>query len=103
MMSDQIRNALQSANDRKARRYEIRQAVAGGRQTVAAALADPACATARVVEVLAWQRYWAEFKAERFLLVHHICSPFAVAGQLTDRQRALVAKALRTDDRQEAA
>jgi hypothetical protein len=70
--------------------------------TVAAALADPACVNARVAEVLSWQRWWAEFRAERFLRVNRVCSPYATCSQLTDRQRMLIAKALREYERQAA-
>lgn len=98
VQSEQALQALQLANVARLARAQVRQGVAAGRMTVTAALADPACAAVRAAEVLAWQRRWSECRAERFLLNHDICSPFAEARSLTDRQRALVARALRTGE-----
>lgn len=83
-------------------RARVRRDVHAQRITVAAALANPVCATAPVVDILAWQRLWGEYRAERFLRENQICTPFAVAGQLTDRQRMLVSRALRLNERQAA-
>lgn len=78
-------------------RARIRRDVGAGRMTVAAALAHPACHKARVVDVLSWQRRWALITAERFLAQgEFFCTPFQTAGNLSERQRALIAKALRT-------
>lgn len=95
--------ALQDADNTRRERYRCRQDVGAGRMTVAAALNHPSCQTARVIDVLAWQRYWAGYRSERFLLENRICSPFMVAKNLTERQRVLIAKALRLSERQAAA
>lgn len=88
--------ALKLANTLRLGRGQARKDVAASRRTVADVLADPCCANARVAEVLAWQPRWGEAKAGRFLMEHDVCTPFQTAGHLTDRQRALIARALRT-------
>lgn len=95
-MKDQVASALHSANENRLRRYAIRRDVMADRMTVAAALADPACATAFVVDVLSWQHRWGEHRAELFLRRTQVCTPFCRAGQLTERQRVVIARELRT-------
>lgn len=92
--------ALERANLVRIRQAQLRRDVGAGRTTVSHALADPAVAKLLLVDVLAWQHRWRVGTAERFLRAHVddlFCSPWCKAGQLTDRQRALLARALRTD------
>jgi hypothetical protein len=92
-------DALHLANQLRLARAQARKDVGAGRRTVADVLADPCCATARVHEVLMWQARWGVQSANRFLRVHEICTPFQTAGNLTERQRVLIAKALRVSGR----
>lgn len=88
--------ALKVALAHKQRQTQIRKDLAAGRITAAAALADPAVANKLVIDVLSWQRYWALGRAEAFLRAKKVCTPYAKAGGLTARQRALIARELRT-------
>lgn len=94
MSHEQTMTALAKANHHRLARADVVAEIAAGRRTVADALADPCCATARVLDMLTWQHHWGVLKAERFLEETKICSPFQVAGALTDRQRALIAREL---------
>lgn len=87
--------ALQIAMAHKARQTQLRKDLAAGRVTVAAALGDPSMANKLVIDVLANQRNWGLSRAEAFLRVTKVCSPWAKAGGLTVRQRAVIARELR--------
>jgi hypothetical protein len=96
MTTDEQRAAaLKLANANKRRQGELRKDVGAGRVTVAHAIGDPALANKLVIDVLSWQSYWGLGRAEAFLRVTKVCTPYAKAGQLTVRQRALIARQLR--------
>lgn len=92
--------ALSLANETKNERARVRGLVGRGQMNVAHALDMECCKTARVVDVLMWQPRWGMNAAKRFVDEHPdtFLTAFTTAGQLTDRQRALIARALRTEE-----
>lgn len=88
-------DALKVAMAHKERQKQIRKDLGAGRMTVAVALADPAMANKLVIDVLALQNRWGLARAEAFLRMTKVCSPWARAGVLTARQRAVIARELR--------
>lgn len=80
--------ALSLAQDTRLTRSQVRKDVDAGRLSLAQALEHPACATAYVVHVVAYQRRWGMLRAEKAL--RGICSCFQLAGELTARQRSLI-------------
>ena len=98
-MSTQRMDALATANAIRLERSRMRRDIGAGRVTVAVGLAAPCCATAMVMDVLSWQHRWTLGRAERFLNETAVCTPWQTAGRLTDRQRVLIARSLRTTQR----
>lgn len=84
--------ALERANRVRIRRAEIKRQLSAGVRTLESALADEACATARVTDLLLALNRLGPVKCGK-LLAELRLSPNKLAGALTDRQRgALLAR-----------
>ena len=91
---DKLR-ALQRANEIRAARAELKRLVADGALPAARVLLDPppAASSWPVSELLMTQRHWGKAKCTRFLSRNQI-SEFKPIGELTDRQRRVLAAQL---------
>lgn len=84
--------ALGIANTRRFQRAAIRRAVEAGKLAVRQAAEHPACATATLFDVLAYQRRWGSERARRALREIG-ASEFVRCRDLTPRQLDAVERA----------
>lgn len=87
--------ALERANAVRLARAELKRQIAEGEVKAAAVLVECPWEAASwpVVDLLMSQRRWGALRCRRFLSAHHINERKPV-GQLTDRQRRLLAAQL---------
>jgi hypothetical protein len=93
--------ALRRAQGVRLARAEVKRAIFEGRMSIAGAL-DEACLASMTVEaLLCSQRRWGFARALKALRVLEI-NPARCVGDLTDRQRRMVAQACGRTDRRAA-
>ena len=95
-------DALLKANEMRIGRSRLRHQLRCGELTAATVIADPpACATSwPMFDVLCEQRWWGREKVRQFLrrLAHQGCpvAELRAVGDLTERQRRVIVRALET-------
>jgi hypothetical protein len=90
------RVALERANEIRRARARLKRRIGADQLSVAEVILDPPVEARRwpVVELLASQRQWGGAKCSKFL-VHNRVSEVKPVGELTERQRRLLAAQLR--------
>jgi hypothetical protein len=88
--------ALERANEIRRARAELKQRIGAGHLSAAEVILDCPVEASRwpVAELLASQRHWGSAKCHKFLVVHRI-SEVKPIGELTQRQRHLLAEQLK--------
>jgi hypothetical protein len=88
--------ALERANEIRRARAQLKRRIGAGQVSVAEVILDPPVEAGRwpVAELLASQRHWGAVKCRRFLALNRI-SEVKPVGELTERQRRLLAAQLR--------
>lgn len=101
-MVAQHMRALERANAIRLSRARLRRDVATGRRSAQDVILDPPAevATATVGDLLAWQRGWGSVRVERFLAELGaerlaFVSPVRALGEVTLRERSVIAGRLR--------
>jgi hypothetical protein len=91
---DRLR-ALRRANEIRAARAELKRQIADGAVGAAEVILEspPAASSWPVAELLMTQRHWGRAKCRRFL-AHNQINEFKSVGDLTQRQRQLLARQL---------
>jgi hypothetical protein len=91
---DRLR-ALQRANEIRAARAELKRQIADGAIAAAEVILQPPPAASNwlLAELLMTQKQWGRAKCRRFLL-HNQINEFKSLGELTDRQRQMLAQQL---------
>jgi hypothetical protein len=87
--------ALERANEIRCARAQLKRRIGAGQLSVAEVILDPPAEAGRwpVAELLASQRHWGGVKCSRFL-AHNRISEVKPVGELTERQRRLLAAQL---------
>ncbi|MGO9960794.1 MAG: hypothetical protein ACLP50_33255 [Solirubrobacteraceae bacterium] len=87
--------ALERANEVRRARAQLKRRIGAGQLSVAEVILDPPVEAGRwpVSELLASQRHWGAVKCRR-LLAHNRISEVKAVGELTERQRRLLAAQL---------
>jgi hypothetical protein len=87
--------ALERANEIRRARAQLKRRIGAGQLSVAAVILDPPVEARSwlVAELLASQRHWGGAKCRKFL-AHNRISELKPVGELTERQRRLLAARL---------
>jgi hypothetical protein len=88
--------ALEHANEIRRARAQLKRRIGAGQLSAAAVILDPPVEAGRwpVAELLASQRHWGGAKCSKFL-AHNRISEVKPVGELTERQRRLLAAQLK--------
>jgi hypothetical protein len=91
---DRLR-ALQRANEIRAARAELKRQIADGAIAASEVILEPppAANSWAVAEMLMTQKHWGRAKCRKFLM-HNQINEFKSLGDLTERQREVLAKQL---------